>query len=358
MKNLMKRLLTLALLLPAIYTSSHAQKIEIVVVGSSHDNKPGEEDYPAVVRRLQKFNPEMVFGEYLSAEDYHKLDSGGWGYKSLQKRKEYIERHFPEKVKNINRKIADANKSLMKFPYFHKLRMDLASYYIKTDDRANSDYQIYVLENEMKKSFGPQEAAKYKELFGNTDTLKKLGFERSTSEYVNIYFPLVYALKHDKIYPMDCQKYDVPWSKVWRKTAVAIDELVKKAAQEPASEEAKTLAAIEKYSSLTEDDKKQMSKSPYANMATSRYADLNDAWNFYGGTSFYGYKGFPTEYVKGMFEQWALRNEAMSANVLRQAKDKKVKRIVVGVGAAHRRTMEEILARDPNVKIISYNDLP
>lgn len=358
MKNLMKTLLILAVLLPTIYSSSFAQKIEIMVVGSSHENKPGEEDYAAVVRRLQQFNPEMVFGEYLSATDYNKLDSGGWGYKTLQKRREYIERHFPEKVKSIDKKIAEANKSLMKFPYYHKLRMDLASYYIKTDDRANSDYQIYVLENEMKKSFGPEEARTYKQLFGNADTLKKLGFERRTSEYANIYFPLVYALKLDKMYPMDCQKYDVPWSKAWRKAAAAIEELEKKAAQDPASEEAKTLAAIEKYSSLTEDDKKQMSKSPYTNMATSRYADLNDAWNFYGGTHFYGYAGFPTEHVKGMFEQWALRNETMSTNVLRQVKEKKVKRVVVGVGAAHRRAMEEFLAKDPDVKIVSYNDLP
>lgn len=92
-------------------------------------------------------------------------------------------------------------------------------------------------------------------------------------------------------------------------------------------------------------------------MAHSRYAELIDVWNFYGGSAFYGWPGFPDQHVKDMYTQWTLRNEGMCENILIQAKANDAKRIVIGVGAAHRKIMEDILSRDPDVKIISYLDL-
>ncbi|RZK81784.1 MAG: hypothetical protein EOO92_04080 [Pedobacter sp.] len=337
--------------------SSFAQKVEILIVGSSHENKPGYEQYDQVINKLKNFKPDMVFGEYLSPADYKALEPGTWGYQSLNKAHEFLAKGNKENEKQLSKKIEKATRQLNKFPYYHKLRMDLAVDYIVQGDRANADYQFYVIENEMKKAFGKEEMAYYTQRFVNLDTLKKLRLYRAVSEYTNIYFPLLHALKQDKLYSMDCQKYDKPWSKAWAETDSAIKVMEKKAKSDSLSAEAKTLAAIEKYSSLTADDKKSMTASPYYNMSVPRYAELNDAWNFYGGSHFYGYAGFPDQHIKDMYVQWNLRNEGMCANVLKQVKEMKAKRVVVGVGAAHRKIMEDILSKDPDVTIVSYSKL-
>lgn len=355
MKTNIKMLLMLLTLL--FGKGVFAQTMEIVVVGSDHENKPGAEDYKMVTGKLTNFKPDMVFGEYLAPADYEALEPGTWAYGGMKKAKDYIARTYTTAPKNLDKKVKEAERALSKFPYYHKVRIDLAAWYIMQSDRANADYQIYLIEHEMKNRFGKAETAYYAARFGNLDSLKKVRLYRPLSEYTNIYFPLLASLKQNKIYPMDCQKYDRPWSEAWAKTDSAFKVLRQKAKADSNSAEAKTLAAVQKYSDLTEDDKKRMTKSPYYNMAHPRYAVLNDAWNFYGGASFYGWAGFPDQHVKDMYTQWTLRNEGMCENVLRQAKTNGAKRIVVGVGAAHRKIMEDILSRDPQVKIISYLDL-
>jgi hypothetical protein len=264
--------------------ASFAQKLEIMVVGSSHDNPPGYDDFDKIVDKLKSFKPDMVFGEYVADEDS----------KLMQSR------------------------------------------------RADAAYQAYILSRKRKESI---------------DSLQKAGLYRPTSEYVTIFFPLIYSLGQSKIFPMDCQRYNEEWSRQWKLAAMAFTALEKKAEADSSSAEAKTFFAIKKHQSLTDDDRKTMSTSEYENMAHARFTELIDAWNFYGGSKFYGYPGFPDAAIKGMYEQWTLRNEGMCDNVLKQAKAMKAKRIVVGVGAAHRKIMEDILSKDPQVKIVSYLDL-
>ena len=353
--NKLAKSLVLALLLST--SISYAQKVEILIVGSSHENKPGYEKYDQVIAKLKNFQPDMVFGEYVSPEHYQALEPGTWGYQALKKAQAKFGSAKSMDVAALGKKVEKANQSLRKFAFYHKVRMDLASNYVLLNDRANAEYQFYLIENEMKKAFGKEEMNYYTERFGNVDSIKKLRLYWPSSEYTNIYFPLLYALKQDKIYAMDCQKYDKPWSNAWGKADSAIKLLEKKAKEDTLSAEAKTLRAIEKYSSISEEDKKQMTPSPYFNMASARYSELNDAWNFYGGSHFYGYPGFPDESVKGMYKYWNLRNEGMCANVLRQAKAQHAKKVIVAVGAAHRKVMEEILSKDPNVTIVSYSKL-
>ncbi len=55
--------------------------------------------------------------------------------------------------------------------------------------------------------------------------------------------------------------------------------------------------------------------------------------------------------------QWTLRNKGICKNIIDQAKKRNIKRVVVGVGASHLKWIEEILAKNPEVKIMNYNDL-
>ena len=332
-------------------------QLEIVIVGSSHDNSKSTQNFQAIIDKLKNFQPDMVFGEYLPAADYAKLESGHWAKKGFQNKYDYIQRRNPETVKNIDTKIKKDLKALQSFAYYHKTRMDLAVNYTKKWDRGNADYQIFVLENEMKNRFGKEEQAAHIKTLGGSDSLKAIKFFRPGSEYNKIYFPLIYQLKHDQIYNMDCQTYDKPWSIAWAKTDSLFKVLLAKAKADTTSAEAETVKAIDAYSSFTAEEAKIYNADPYAGMNSQRYGIIDETWNFYGGSHFYGYAGFPTETVKAMLEQWMLRNEGMCRNIIDQAKAKKAKRVVVGVGASHRRWMEEILAKNPEVKIINFNDL-
>ncbi len=355
MKTLIKIVLMIAIVFGTHYC--FAQKIEIVVVGSSHENPKGSENFDQIIAKLKAFNPEMVFGEYLSPADYKALPTDNWAYEAFKRGRDFISHHHPEKARNLNAKIASAIRALNKFAYFHKLRMDLAIDYIQQGDRGNAEYQLFMIENYMKKSFGKEELAYYAHCFYSPDSLKKAGIYRPESEYSTIYFPLIYQLKQDRIYAMDCQKYDKPWSEAWGIADSLIKDIKKKALLDSTSVEGKLMAEIDKYASFTAEDKKIMSNSSYTNMATPRFGELIDAWNFYGGSHFFGHEGFPTEKIKDMYTQWYLRNEGMCVNVLKQAREKHAKRVVIGVGAGHRKVMEDMLAKDPDVNIISYNKL-
>jgi hypothetical protein len=357
MKTIQKFSLAFLILIAVVLKSNAQNQIEIVIVGSSHDNSKSNQNFQAIIDKLKNFKPDMVFGEYLPETDYAKLEDNHWAKKNFKKGYNYLEKLNPTPVKNLSAKINKDQKALSSFPFYHKTRMDLALEYAKNWDRGNTEYQIFVLENYMKNSFGKEELAEYNKMFGTVDSLKKAGLYRTGSEYSKIYFPLIYQLKQDQIYKMDCQTYDKPWSIAWGKTDSLIKILEAKAKADSLSPEANTIREIEKYSSYSPEESKIFNADEYSGMNTVKYGVLDEAWNFYGGSHFYGYAGFPTETVKEMIAQWLLRNEGMCQNIINQAKKKGAKRVVVGVGASHRKWMEEILAKNPNVKIVNYNDL-
>ncbi|RDC54785.1 hypothetical protein DU508_20000 [Pedobacter chinensis] len=357
MRTVLNCCLALLFLIGLSIKTNAQNQLEIVIVGSSHDNSKSTQNFQAIIDKLKNFNPDMVFGEYLPAEDYAKLEDDHWAKKAFRKGHDYLERLNPKTVKDLPSKIKKDKKALASFAYFHKTRMNLAVHYAKNWDRGNTEYQIFVLENYMKDKFGKEERAAYSKVLGNTDSLQKAGLYRTGSEYSKIYFPLIYQLKQDQIYNMDCQTYDKPWNEAWRKTDSLYKMMIAKAKADSTSVEATTIKEMEAYTSYTPEELKAFNTDPYAGMNTEKYGILDEAWNFYGGSHFYGYPGFPTESVKAMMKQWMLRNEGMCKNILDQAKAKKAKRVVVGVGASHRIWMEEILAKNPDVKIINYNDL-
>ncbi|RZJ43479.1 MULTISPECIES: DUF5694 domain-containing protein [Pedobacter] len=357
MKIIFNFSLALLLLIGVSIKSNAQNQIEIVIVASSHDNSKSTQNFQAIIDKLKNFKPDMVFGEYLPAEDYAKLENDHWAKKAFRNKVNYINRLNPETAKNNTTLIKKNQKALASYPYYHKTRMNLAVEYAKTWDRGNFDYQMFVLENHMKSRFGKGEEKEYSEMFGSLDSLKKLGIIRPGSEYNKIYFPLIYQLGQNQIYNMDCQTYDKAWGQAWGKMDSAYKVLAQKAKADSLSPEGKTMSAIDKYWVYSNEEEKKFSADEYAGMATEKYGELIEAWNFYGGRKFYGYAGFPTENLKDMVAQWVNRNEGMCKNIIEQAKAKNAKRVVVGVGAAHRVWMEEILAKNSEVKIINYNDL-
>jgi Family of unknown function (DUF5694) len=359
MKALNRISIAILFIISTIYTSFAQEQIEIVVVGAAHNfGKNPTENFRKTIDQLKGFKPDMVFGEYLSAEDFDALDAKCWAKDAYQERFDYVKKLNPETPKNINQEIKRAYKSLGKFAFYHQTRMDLAKNLALNHDRANSAYQAFILEKYMKDAFGKEEKQHLNQIFGGIDSLKNIT-GRKSSEYYNIFFPLAYELKQAKIYPMDCQKYDLPWSDAWAKADTLIKIMEKKAESDSTSAEAqilKKMYQVEKdYNKMAAEPIKRGEQMAYFN--TEAYGKIDAQGNFYGGEPLYNSVGFPTNEVKEMVKWWIKRNEGMCENVMRQAKANGAKRVVIGVGASHRIWMEDIFRQMPNVKVTNLNDL-
>lgn len=360
LNNIAAKLFVLVNLILCASTTLIAQnQIEIVIVASSHNNPAPAENYRYVVDKLKNYNPDMVFGEFLSPEDNKAaVENNYWGTKRDLEKRDYLLKENTKAPKNLTKEIERAYTSLNKFSYYHKTRMELARNLLLNYDKANAEYQFYVLEQHMKQRFGKIEQAYFDRNFGGLDSLRKIGLIRKNSEYQKIYFPLVYELGYDKIYAADCQKYDGKWNKAWGKTDSLIKVMYADAKKDSLSAAGQAVKAIQDYYKWAEQKSKEIDTETYGFMSTDLYAEYNEVVNFYGGTKFFDQPGYPKEAVQEMLHWWQKRNEGICENIIRQAQEKGATKVVMGVGAAHRKGMEEIFAKMPNVRVVNYNDLP
>ncbi|QNH62496.1 DUF5694 domain-containing protein [Hymenobacter sediminicola] len=356
---LLKRLLGLFLAVAVLPAAAQAP-LEVLVVASSHVNGSPAEEYRPIIDKLKAYKPDMVFSENVSAAEMQQLPTDGYSRQMFGPRYQYVQRLSPRAKPLSDKAVAKTEKALVGFPYYHNARTDLARHYVLNYDRSGAEYQLYVLETHMKPRFGKQELAYYTTVFGSSDSLRAKKLIRPTSEYQTIYFPLVYELNHPRIYPMDCQLYDEPWSLAWQRTQKSVEALLARAKADstlPEAATARKIAASKKaYSHFWNDI--NTSLDAYLAMSTPRYDALDEAFNFYGGEALYGAPGFPTEEVKAMKAQWLLRNQGMCANIVRQARAQGARRVVVAVGASHGQILRELLAQVPGVKAIRFTELP
>ena len=127
MKNLLRISVVILFIISTLNNIFAQESIEIVVVGAAHNfGKNPTENFRKTIDKLKKFKPDMVFGEYLSAEDFDALDAKCWAKEAYQTRFDYVKKLNPTMPKNINQEIKRAYKALEKFAYYHQTRMDLA----------------------------------------------------------------------------------------------------------------------------------------------------------------------------------------------------------------------------------------
>ena len=154
MKKILTQCFALLTLMSISINTKAQNQIEIIIVGSSHDNSKSTQDFQSIINKLKIFKPDMVFGEYLPADDYAKLNDDHWAKEGFRKKLDYINKLNPETPKDLSAAIGKNQKALASFPFYHQTRMNLALAYAKKWDRGNFDYQIYVLESVMKSKFG------------------------------------------------------------------------------------------------------------------------------------------------------------------------------------------------------------
>lgn len=355
----MKYLSTLLLISVSFLANAQSttdQPLEILFIAASHDyGTKNTEDFSFPINKALAFKPDAVFGENLSPEDYDALDRH-WNKEAIDKRLAYLAKIGYKLPKNPKAFIARQYKLLHEHPNYHQERMKLAHALFLTHDFGNASYQFYLLDK-LRPAFGNEEIAAFTQILGPVDSLKNLGFRR-TNEYYNIFHPIAQTLKIEKIMPMDCQKYNTPWSLAWEKTDSLYKRFETTIEADTNSADYRTYAALLKESNALQ---QRMNAAVRAGKGTAffnttEWDKLTDIGNFYGNRYLFGLKGFPENEVRDMLRYWTLRNEGMVQNIVSRAREMGAKRVVVGVGASHRELMVKLLKAMPNVTVYTLNE--
>ncbi|WP_461128096.1 DUF5694 domain-containing protein [Spirosoma aerophilum] len=334
----------------------HTQPLEVLFIAASHEyGTKSVEDFSYPINKALAFKPDAVFGENLSPGDYNALDRH-WNKEAIDSRLAYLTKIGYALPRNPQAFIAKQYKLLQTYPYYHQERMKLAHALFLTHDFGNASYQFYLLDK-MRPAFGKEEIAAFTRILGPVDSLKNLGFRR-TNEYYNIFHPIAQKLKMERIMPMDCQKFNTPWSEAWGKT----DSLYK--VFETAIEADTTSGDYRKYAALMNENnalQKRMNAAVRAGKGTAffntaEWDKLTDFGNFYGNRYLFGLPNFPESGIRDMLKYWTLRNEGMVQNIVSRAREIGAKRVVVGVGASHRELMVKLLKETPGVTVYTLNE--
>lgn len=351
---IMKTLITTAFFLLSFFTASYAQKsdqpIEVLMIGTSHSyGKKPVEKFDSVINKAYAFRPDAVFGEWLSGDDYDAIPDY-WNKATIEKRLAYLKSRPYEDVKNADKQIRESYKLLRTHPNLHQVRMKLARALYLKHDFGNAAYQLYRLD-QARPAFGAEEKAAYLTILGVPDSL----YRNRTNEYHNILFPLIDKLGQDKILPMDSQRHDAAWSEAWGKA----DSLVRiwEEGLDSTSVDGKRYRALQKRTSELE---VAGNKAAQAGMATVSFNtpegdEYLNIVNFYGARRMFGAAGFPEAALNEMLRQWQFRNDDMAHNVVNRARAAGARRVVVGVGANHRKMMVDILRTIPGVTVYEFN---
>jgi len=350
-------LFVFTLLLTSLQTAFSQQQIQIMVLGTSHDNPAKDTlDYKKVQARLIAFSPDFIAGEYVLPGDYMKLSPESYRRTYSDKVIAYIDSLNPG-LKYNEKQLQKAEKRLIHSRNFHKTRIDLTLQYLKKYDFANANFQIFLIENYFKKSFGAEELKYYHSHLGTTDALKKNGLYRENSEYTRIIFPVLRQLGLTQLHAMDCQTYDLEWSKAWSMVSRVYPYIPRMAKLDPKSAEARVKKKIDSTYADIESEGMKTGLTGYALLQTNASARMHNLENFYGGPEILGFsKAYPDDLVKEMLKYWTLRNEGMASNAIQQIRATGAKRAIVVAGAGHQKWLADLLRKEKDVKIVSYND--
>lgn len=351
MKTTFATLFFLLTLLITGFAQKADQPVEVLMIGTSHGygNKPVEQ-FDSIINKAYAFRPDAVFGEWLSGADYDAIPDY-WNKATVERRLAYLKSRPYADTKNADKLIRQSYELLRTHPNFHQVRMKLARALYLNRDFANAAYQLYRLDR-ARPAFGDEEKAAYVTILGAPDSL----YRNRTNEYHNILFPLIDKLGQDKMLPMDSQRHDAAWSAAWGKTDSLIHNWEK--GLDSSSVDGKRYTALTKRTNELE---QASNKASNAGNATAYFNspdgdEYMNIMNFYGARRMFGAAGFPESAMNEMLRQWQFRNDDMAHNVVNRARAAGAKRVVVGVGANHRKLMVDILRTIPGVTVYGFND--
>ena len=351
MKTLFVFLFLLTTLFTASAQSNTSQPLDVLIIGTSHNYNPKyNETFSYAIDKAAAFRPDAVFGEFMSAADYDAVPDY-WNKANVEKRVANVKSYPFADPKNPDRFIRQAYRNLREHPNFHQERMKLARALYLKHDFGNAQYQLYQLDKS-RSAFGPEERDAYRAILGEPDSL----YRRRTDEYHNIIFPLMDQLKQDHILPMDCQQYDLLYSAANQKAWTAFTSFDEKM-DTTSADYTQIKDTFSRLVALQKKDREAAKMGQLMAFVNSPdYDEMAYMDDGFGGKSLYDLKGYPKAEVLNKEKYWLLRNECMSHNIVDRARAAGAKRVVVAVGASHRKPLMDMLRAMPGVTVYTLNE--
>ena len=334
---------------------SQAQKLEILLIGVSHNySKYPKQDFSNIYCKIEKFQPAAFFGEFLSKEDEQNV-MDYWCKKDNLNRLKILRQTRSINTVELPKKIDSLKAIIKRNPEDFKSRTDLAHAYYLNQDVANGHYQYWNVLNGLQQPENlPLQEYVNKLLSPEQDTTGRSMRRLKTSEYAMIAFPMMLKLKITELEAMDCQDFDLNWNASWAASDAKFSTFRKDTAKLFQQELKSYLADINKgFERYNEIEKSSPKVTEWLN--TEEASKISASGDFYY-PEMYNMKGFPKEEMLSKIHWWLMRNQGMCNNVIRRSKALGVKTVVVFAGANHRKYMQDIFSRMPGVRVQNINE--
>jgi hypothetical protein len=344
------------LLLLFLSINVHAQKLEILLIGASHNysNYP-QQDFSSIHSKIKKFKPTAFFGEFLSKEDEQNV-MDYWCKQDNIKRLETLRENRNLTTEELPKTIDSLRKRALLNSEDYQLKADLAHAYYLNQDVSNGHYQYWQvlshlqkvpnveLDNYVRKLLSP-------ELDVTGRSMKRL----KTSEYALIAFPMMMEMKIQELLPMDCQDFDLNWSAsalvFYKKFEFFKKDTIASHANQLKIILAKRDEGFKKYASIEKN-----SKNVTEWLNTDEASVISSSGDFYF-PEMYGMKGFPKEEMLSQIHWWLMRNKGMCENVVNRSRSLNAEKVIVIAGANHRKYMQHMFEKMPNVTVRNINEV-
>jgi hypothetical protein len=332
-----------------------AQNIEVLLIGTSHDySKNPPQDFSNIHQTIRAFKPDAFFGEFRSVEDEKQL-MDYWCKSFNNERIARLRqlRNTPEAA--LPKIISDLKIKLERDPNDWKSRVDIVHAYYLNQDVANAYCQNWLIFHNKNKPIDST-AFDYLKLIlePKVTSVKQAIKQYSQSEYHYIAFPMMQEMGFKEIYPMDCQVYDLNYQVSDSLLFTKYDALKKDSINCFTTAFKKLEAEMEAgYAKDKEMDKSNTHLTEWIN--TDEANKLAASFDYFL-PEMYDLPCFPREELRSKLHWWNMRNEGMCENTVVRARKLGVKRIVVLAGGSHRKPMQEIFQKMPNVKVWNINE--
>lgn len=348
----MRRLFLLFLFIP---NNIIAQKLDIMLIGVSHNySQYPVQDLSGIHNKIKKFQPEAFFGEFLSSED-EKLVMDYWCKQDNIKRLKNLRSSRSIPADQLTGKIDSLKKLSIADPRNYQLKVDLAHAYYLNQDVANGHYQFWKVFDHLQREPNQQLAAYTDRILRpDLDTTGRSMRRLKTSEYALIAFPMMQQLGISSLMAMDCQDYDLNWNASWAAFDAQFDLFRKDTSASFKTELRSYLSKINRgFARFDSIEKHSTNVTEWLN--TDESSAIAASGDFYL-PEMYTMNNFPKEEMISKIHWWLMRNKGMCDNVVNRAKKAGVKRVVVIAGANHRKFMQEIFEKIPNVRVRNINE--
>ncbi|RZJ92877.1 MAG: hypothetical protein EOO20_00195 [Chryseobacterium sp.] len=346
----------LLMLLVLFSSELHAQKLEILLIGVSHNySSYPKQDFADIYRKIEQFKPTAFFGEFLSkADEQNVMDY--WCKKDNLHRLKILRQNRNIPAVQLPKAIDSLNTIIKQKPDDFKSRTDLAHAYYLNEDVANGHYQYWQVFDHLQQHADADLSTYVDKLLSpKLDTTGRSMKRLITSEYALIAFPMMRKLGMTTLFAMDCQDYDLNWNASW----AAVDEKfaafrkdTTKVFQNELNSHFKSINdGFKRY------DEVEKSSSKVTEWLNTPEASIISASGDFYLPEMYDMKNFPKVEMRSKIHWWIMRNQGMCNNVIHRAKATGARKVVVIAGANHRKYMQDIFEHMPGVKVQNINQL-